>query len=168
MGGGCLLFLDLIEVTLNEMGYELVDFKKLTHGLLRIYIDYSFEQQTYNKIITIKDCEKVTYQLLRVFLVEKVDYSRLEVSSPGLDRPLKKMRDYIRFVNKEAIVKLKMQSPDVVNYKLFRGVLRPPKDENLKLEFKETDGSSAILNFTLADVYKACLVPKVNFRSRKA
>jgi len=90
------------------------------------------------------------------------------VSSPGLDRPLKKLSDYVRFVDQEAIIKLRMPMPGAANRKSFQGILRVPEGENLKLEFEANDGSAAVLDFTLADVDKARLVPKVDFRSRKA
>lgn len=159
--------LDLIETTLSGMEYELVDFEKAERGLVRVYIDFPFEHAD-KGAITVEDCEKVTHQLLHVFTVENVNYERLEVSSPGLDRPLKKLSDYVRFADQEAIVKLRMPMPSAANRKSFQGILRAPEGENLKLEFETKDGSVAVLDFTLADVDKARLVPKVDFRSRKA
>lgn len=162
-----LQLLGLIETTLSGMGYELVDFEKAARGLVRVFIDFPFEHADKGPI-TVEDCEKVTHQLLHVFTVENVDYERLEVSSPGLDRPLKKLTDYVRFADQEAIVKLRIPMPGAANRKSFQGILRVPEGENLKLEFEANDGSAAVLDFTLADVDKARLVPKVNFRSRKA
>jgi ribosome maturation factor RimP len=162
-----LQLLELIETTLSGMDYELVDFEKAARGLVRVYIDFPFEHAD-KGTITVEDCEKVTHQLLHVFTVENVDYERLEVSSPGLDRPLTKLSDYVRFVDQEAIVKLRMPMPGAANRKSFQGILRAPEGDNLKLEFETNDGSAAVLDFTLADVDKARLVPKVDFRSRKA
>ncbi len=159
--------LDLIETTLSGMGYELVDLEKADRGLVRVFIDFPFADADKGPI-TVEDCEKVTHQLLHVFTVENVNYERLEVSSPGLDRPLKKLSDYVRFADQEAIVKLRMPMPGAANRKSFQGILRTPEGENLKLEFEANDGSAALLDFTLADVDKARLVPKVDFRSRKA
>ena len=159
--------LDLIETTLSGMGYELVDFEKAARGLMRVYIDFPFEHADKGPI-NVEDCAKVTHQLLHVFTVENVDYERLEVSSPGLDRPLKKLVDYVRFVDQEAIIKLRLPMPSAANRKSFQGILRASEGENLKLEFEANDGSAAGLDFTLADVDKARLVPKVDFRSRKA
>ena len=99
--------------------------------------------------------------------VENASYERLEVSSPGLDRPLKKLADYRRFSGLEALVKLRMAMPGAANRKSFQGILQQPEGEQLKLEFEGKDGP-AMLAFTLADVDKAHLVPKVDFRSRKA
>ncbi|MFL9922966.1 ribosome maturation factor RimP [Herbaspirillum lusitanum] len=159
--------LELIETTLKGMGYELVDFEKAARGLLRIYIDFPFEQAEKGSI-TVEDCEKVTHQLVHVFTVENVAYERLEISSPGLDRPLKKLNDYLRFADAEAIIKLRVPMPNTSNRKTYQGLLRAPEGESLKLEFEANDGSAAVLSFTLADVDKAHLVPQVDFRSRKA
>lgn len=158
--------LELIETTVVGMGYELVEFEKAARGLLRVYIDFTPENAEQGQI-TVEDCEKVTHQLLHVLTVENVVYERLEVSSPGLDRPLKKLADYVRFAGKEAIVKLRIPMPGAAHRKSFQGVLGEPDGENLKIEFETKDGS-AVLDFTLADVDKAHLVPQVDFRSRKA
>jgi len=74
---------ELIETTVVGLGYELVDLERTGRGSLCIYIDQPAG-------IAIEDCEKVTRQLQHVLTVENIDYERLEVSSPGLDRPLKK------------------------------------------------------------------------------
>lgn len=158
--------LQLIEKTVLGMGYELVDFEQAGRGLLRVYIDFA-PQDAEQGSITVEDCEKVTHQLLHVLTVENAVYERLEVSSPGLDRPLKKLADYARFAGQEAIVKLRMAMPNAANRKSFQGILHAPDGDKLKLEFEGNDGS-ALLEFVLADVDKARLVPKVDFRSRKA
>jgi len=166
-----LRLLELIEKTVVGMGYELVDIEQAAHGLLRVYIDLPFEGDAAEKMdggnITVEDCEKVSHQLSHALTVENANYERLEISSPGLDRPLKKLADYIRFVGQEAMVKLRLPMPGAANRKSFQGVLHEPEGEQLKLEFEGKDGP-AILEFTLADVDKARLVPKVDFRSRKA
>ncbi|MBV8665888.1 MAG: ribosome maturation factor RimP [Burkholderiaceae bacterium] len=161
-----MLLRDLIEKTVLGMGYELVDFEQAARGLVRVYIDFAdADEDTGN--ITVEDCEKVTHQLLHVLTVENASYERLEVSSPGLDRPLKKLAHYVRFAGHEALVKLRMPMPGAANRKSFQGVLHAPEGEQLKIEFEGKDGP-AMLEFTLADVDKAHLVPKVDFRSRKA
>jgi ribosome maturation factor RimP len=161
--------LELIEKTVTGMGYELVDFEPAAHGLLRVYIDFPAVEAEVEeeRPITVDDCEKVTHQLLHVLTVENVNYERLEVSSPGLDRPLKKASDYRRFAGREALVKLRMPMAAASNRKSFQGILLEPDGDNLKLEFEGKEGP-AVLEFTLADVDKARLVPKVDFRSRKA
>ncbi len=153
----------LIEKTVTGMGYELVDFEQAARGLLRVYIDVMPEE---NRAVAVEDCEKVTHQLLHVLTVENANYERLEVSSPGLDRPLKKLSDYMRFAGQEAVVKLRMATPGGGNRKSFEGILHAPEGETLRLEFEGNEGP-AMLEFSLAEVDKARLVPKVDFRSRK-
>ncbi len=153
----------LIEKTVTGLGYELVDFEQAARGLLRVYIDVMPEE---NRAVTVEDCEKVTHQLLHVLTVENASYERLEVSSPGLDRPLKKLSDYTRFAGQEAVIKLRMAIPGAGNRKSFEGILHEPEGETLRLEFEGNEGP-ALLEFSLAEVDKARLVPKVDFRSRK-
>jgi ribosome maturation factor RimP len=157
------LLFALIEKTVTGMGYELVDFEQAARGLLRVYIDVTPEA---DRAVTVDDCEKVTHQLLHVLTVENASYERLEVSSPGLDRPLKKLSDYRRFAGQEAVIKLRMAIPGAGNRKSFEGVLHEPEGETLRLEFEGNEGP-ALLEFSLAEVDKARLVPKVDFRSRK-
>jgi ribosome maturation factor RimP len=161
-----LLLRDLIEKTIVGMGYELVEFEQAPRGLVRVYIDFAQQDEDTGNI-TVEDCEKVTHQLLHVLTVENAVYERLEVSSPGLDRLLTKFADYVRFAGYDALVKLRMPMPGAANRKSFTGVLHAPEGDKLKLEFEGNDGP-AVLEFTLADVDKARLVPKVDFRSRKA
>jgi ribosome maturation factor RimP len=156
----------LIEKTVVGMGYELVDFEQAARGLVRVYIDFTPEEAD-KGAITVEDCEKVTHQLLHVLTVENANYERLEVSSPGLDRPLKKYADYVRFAGAEAIIKLRLAMPNAANRKSFQGILQEPVGDTLALEFEGNQGP-AKLEFTLAEVDKAHLVPKVDFRSRKA
>ncbi len=153
----------LIEKTVTGMGYELVDFEQAARGLLRVYIDVPPEE---DRFVMVEDCEKVTHQLLHVLTVENANYERLEVSSPGLDRPLKKLADYVRFAGQEVVIKLRMAMPGAHNRKSFQGILHAPEGETLKLEFEGNEGP-AMLEFSLAEVDKARLVPKVDFRSRK-
>jgi ribosome maturation factor RimP len=139
-------------------------------GMVRVFIDYSFDgaaAQSDRGQITVEDCATVSHQLSHVFTVENINYERLEVSSPGLDRPLNKLTDFIRFVGCEAIVKLRLPMPGTPNRKTYQGIIREPKGETLMLEFEVKDGA-AMLEFALADVDKARLVPQVDFRSRKA
>jgi len=157
------LLFALIEKTVTGLGYELVDFEQAARGLLRVFIDVMPEE---NRAVTVEDCEKVTHQLLHVLTVENASYERLEVSSPGLDRPLKKLSDYTRFAGQEAVIKLRMAIHGAGNRKSFEGILQEPEGETLRLEFEGNEGP-ALLEFSLAEVDKARLVPKVDFRSRK-
>jgi ribosome maturation factor RimP len=154
----------LIEKTVTGMGYELVDFEQAARGLLRVYIDVPQGGEV--SLVAVEDCEKVSHQLLHVLTVENANYERLEVSSPGLDRPLKRVEDFLRFAGQEAIVKLRMPMASAANRKSFQGVLHEPLGEMLRLEFEGKEGP-AMLEFSLAEVDKARLVPKVDFRSRK-
>jgi ribosome maturation factor RimP len=144
------------------MGYELVDFEQAARGLVRVYIDFAqHDEEPVN--ITVEDCEKVTHQLLHVLTVENAAYERLEVSSPGLDRPLKKLADFERFAGSEVVITLKKP---LDGRKSYRGILHAPQGETIGLEFEGKEGA-AMLDFTLADIDKARLVPKFDFRSRK-
>ena len=107
----------MIEPVLDSMGYELVDVEFGAGGLLRIVIDVAGGTRN----VQVEDCEKVSHQLGRLFMVENVDYDRLEVSSPGLDRPLKKPADFLRFAGEK--VTLRMREP-IDGRRQFTGVLR--------------------------------------------
>ena len=159
--------LGLIEKTVIGLGYELVDVERAEQGLLRVYIDFSAADAAEKGPITVEDCATVSHQLSHVLTVENVNYERLEISSPGLDRPVRKLEDFVRFAGCEVIVKLRVAMPGTNNRKSFQGVLQEPAGEQLSLEFEGKDGP-ALLEFTLADVDKARLVPQVDFRSRKA
>jgi ribosome maturation factor RimP len=107
----------MIEPVLDSMGYELVDLEFGAGGLLRVVIDIVGGERH----VQVEDCEKVSHQLGRLFMVEDVDYDRLEVSSPGLDRPLKKAADFVRFAGEK--VTLRMRVP-IEGRRQFTGVLR--------------------------------------------
>lgn len=159
--------LELIEKTVTGLGYELVDVERAERGLLRVFIDFSAADAAEKGPITVEDCATVSHQLSHVLTVENVPYERLEISSPGLDRPVRKLEDFVRFAGYEIIVKLRVAMPGTNNRKSFEGVLQEPVGDNLSLEFEGKDGP-AMLEFTLADVDKARLVPKVDFKGRKA
>ncbi|MGV7208891.1 ribosome maturation factor RimP [Oxalobacteraceae bacterium A2-2] len=158
---------ELIEKTVSGLGYELVDVERAERGLLRVYIDFSAADAEEKGPITVEDCATVSHQLSHVLTVENVNYERLEISSPGLDRPLRKLADFQRFAGCEAIVKLRIAMPGTNNRKSFQGILQEPEGEQLSLEF-ETNEGPAQLQFTLADMDKARLVPQVDFKGRKA
>lgn len=134
----------LVETTVNGLGYELVDFERSGRGLLRVFIDKPDG-------IRVEDCEAVSNQLTRLFMVENVDYDRLEVSSPGLDRPLKKEADFVRFAGQKAQLKLRMP---LAGRKNFVGVIGPVNEGILQLE---VDGSAVAIE--LSNLDKARLVP---------
>ena len=117
----------IIERTLAGMGYELVDVEYAQDGLLRVYIDAPSG-------IALDDCEKVSRQLSHVLAVEDVDYARLEVSSPGVDRPLKKPADFERFAGAEVNVRLRRA---LYGRRNFEGVLTLEGDGRYGLELIE-------------------------------
>ncbi|GAB1232952.1 ribosome maturation factor RimP [Ferrigenium sp. UT5] len=135
----------LVETTLAGMGYELVDLELSGRGLMRVFMDKQPEG------ISVDDCERVSNQLVRLFTVEGVAYERLEVSSPGLDRVLKKEADFERFQGQKA--KLKLRVP-LNGSKQFVGVLGELKEGAVQLEI---EGGS--VSIELSNVDKARLVP---------
>lgn len=134
----------LVETTLAGMGYELVDLEISGRGLYRIFLDKPGG-------ITLDDCERVSNQLTRLFAVEGVAYDRLEVSSPGLDRPLKKEADFVRFRGEKASLKLRMPLDGRKN---FIGILGEVRNGVLQLDM---DGKQ--VSITLSNLDKARLVP---------
>ncbi|HCI53668.1 MAG TPA: ribosome maturation factor RimP [Gallionella sp.] len=134
----------LIEVTVSGLGYELVDVERAGRGLLRVFIDKP-------EGIAVEDCQVVSNQLTRLFTVENIDYDRLEVSSPGLDRALKKEADFIRFVGQKAQIKLRMP---IAARKNFIGVIGEINDGVMQLD---VEGVPVAIELTNVD--KARLVP---------
>ena len=135
----------LLETTLAGLGYELVDLERSGKGrMLRVFIDRP-------EGISVEDCAKVSQHLSRVLTVENVDYDRLEVSSPGLDRLLKKERDFVRFAGQRARIKLRVPMDGQRN---FEGVLRETKAGMVQLE---VDGR--IVSLELGNLERARLVP---------
>jgi ribosome maturation factor RimP len=78
----------------------------------------------------VEDCAKVSHQLSHVLTVENVNYERLEISSPGLDRPVRKLADFERFAGSECTVKLRMPMPGAANRKTFQGILQAPEGDS--------------------------------------
>ena len=134
----------LVETTVVGLGYELVDFERSGRGLLRVFIDKP-------EGISVDDCQTVSHQLTRLFLVENVVYDRLEVSSPGLDRPLKKEADFVRFAGEKVQLKLRMP---IEGRKNFVGVIGAVDGGMLQLD---VDGSLVAID--LSNLDKARLVP---------
>jgi ribosome maturation factor RimP len=139
----------LLEKTLTGLGYELVDVE--TAGgrggvLLRVFIDRQGG-------ITVDDCAAVSNHLTRLFAVEGVDYGRLEVSSPGLDRPLKRVQDFRRFEGERAQIRMRVP---IQGRRNFVGVLRGADEREVRLE---VDG--ALVSLALAQLDKARLVPNI-------
>ena len=132
--------------TLGGLGYELVDLESSRGGLLRVFIDSP-------RGISVEDCARVSNHLSRAFAVEGIDYERLEVSSPGLDRPLKRLEDYARFAGSKASVRLKLP---LDGRRRYEGTLSGVEDGRVVLE---VEGRRVSLAF--ADIDRARLVPDV-------
>ncbi|MBL0010050.1 MAG: ribosome maturation factor RimP [Nitrosomonas sp.] len=138
---------ELLESTLQGMGYELIEVERLAHNkLLRIFVDKEGG-------INIDDCVTISNHLSRLFAVENIDFGRLEVSSPGLDRPLRKEADFLRF--KGETVKLKLRVP-LQGQRNFVGVLRETNNGIIKIEVE-----GKLLDLELSNLGKARLVPKL-------
>jgi ribosome maturation factor RimP len=137
---------EIIEQTVTGMGYELVDFETTPRGrLMRVFIDKPDG-------ISVDDCAAVSHQLTRLFTVENIDYDRLEVSSPGLDRPLKKVADFVRFAGQEAQVRTRLPLDGRRN---FSGVLIGVQDGIVQLQ-----GTEKRFDIPLDQIDKARLTPK--------
>lgn len=148
----------LLGRTVDGLGYELVSAELSNRGrMLRIFIDKpaAGPQDAVASGITVDDCARVSNQLARVLEVEEFDYDRLEVSSPGLDRPLKKEADFARFAGEQARLTLRVP---VEGRRNFTGVMRAVAEGKLQLEIE-----GGMVSVDLANVDKARLVPKVEF-----
>jgi len=146
--------LSLVEKVVAGLGFELVDFETSPRArLLRVFIDIRENSgDNTGRGVTVDDCATVSNQLTRVFEVENVDYDRLEVSSPGLDRPLKKETDFLRFTGHE--VQLRLSMP-VGNQRNFVGVLQGLDDGVVTIATAKGE-----MRFPLEEIEKARLVPK--------
>ncbi len=143
----------LVERSVTQLGYDLVDFEVSNRGkLLRVFID-KLNPESATDSVNIDDCVLVSNQLGNLLSVEhEIDYDRLEVSSPGMDRVLKKESDFIRFIGERVQLKLRMP---IENRKNFLGILRGLSDGELLL-----DCDGAELKFALSNVDKARLSPQ--------
>ena len=167
-----------VEDTVTGLGYDLVDAEKSVGGLLRVLIDHLPPS---TDAITVDDCEKVTRQLQHVLEVEGASYERLEVSSPGLDRPLKKAADYARFAGEQIELTLKLPFKGRKKYSgelqalgdAWRLVLLDEKQSHTRATKRAAAqapaevGSDLALDFSLDEVREARLVPVVDFKGRR-
>jgi ribosome maturation factor RimP len=145
---------ELLETTVPPLGYELVDWE-LSPGakLVRVFID---QPAGSGVSVSVEDCARVSHHLTRLFAVENVDFERLEVSSPGLDRPLKSAGDFLRYAGQEA--KFTLHEP-LDKAKKLKGILRGVEGDAALVETDK--GLRAI---PLAAIAKARLVPKIEWR----
>jgi ribosome maturation factor RimP len=187
---------ETIEQTATGLGYELVEIERTAGGLLRVTIDMPYiagaalETQQF---INAEDCEKVTRQLQFVLEVEGAEYSRLEVSSPGIDRPLRNEKDFERFAGELIDITLKAPigvtasagSSVSASRKKFRGTLErtepatgpagwqivwsdePAAKPGQKISKKRVPAPLQALGFTLDEIQQARLAPVVDFKGRR-
>src|SRR5881394_2526846 len=142
----------VVEPVVTGMGYELVELQAANGGrMLRLFIDKPGG-------IGVEDCAAVSRQLSRVFEVEGFDYDRLEVSSPGIDRPLRKRVDFARFAGHKADVR--MRTPDATGRRRFVGVLRGADEGYVSLELEGAADGKQQVALALDDVERARLVPE--------
>ena len=146
----------LIEQAVVGLGYELVDFETSPRArLLRVFIDRlpgEVATDTKASAITVEDCSSVSHHLTRLFAVENIDYDRLEVSSPGMDRPLKKPADYERFAGSD--VQLKLRIPDGMQ-RNFSGTILGVAEDRVRIMTDKDERE-----FVFDNIEKARLVPK--------
>ena len=171
---------DAAQRTVTALSYELVDLERTGGGLVRVFIDRvpgAVYPTGDSELVTVDDCEAVTRQLQYVLEVEQCDYTRLEVSSPGLDRPLKREADYARFAGSTVALTLKLP---MAGRKKFEGVL-VAREGGWRLEMAPAVGKDGktgktgnsltgqepqALDFVLDEVREANLVPVVDFKGR--
>ena len=178
-------FQDIVEQTVSGLGYELVEIERSAGGLLRITIDLPWSPGD-EKFVNVEDCEKVTRQLQFALEVEGTEYRRLEVSSPGIDRPLKSEKDFERFAGQEVDITLKAPMGQAAggqvaaNRKKFRGTLEhngsgwqivwsdaPAVKPGQKVSKKREPAPLQALGFTLDELKEARLAPVVDFKGRR-
>jgi ribosome maturation factor RimP len=190
----------IVETTLKGLGYELVELEFGGRGLLRIFIDFAdwkarkgSKSDFNSEFIRVEDCEKATRQLNHVLTVEEIDYARLEVSSPGIDRPLNNSADFERFAGE--LVSLKLKKP-FENRKNFEGILGVEENGKYSIVYdavvkdaaqkkltklEKAQGKTAVivktntkksaepapqlkLTFTLEEADRVRLVPQISFK----
>ena len=187
----------IVEQTVTGLGYDLVEIERSAGGLLRITIDLPWfplaAPGSGEQFVTVEDCEKVTRQLQFALEVDAVEYKRLEVSSPGVDRRLRTGQDFERFAGSVVDVSLKApvgaaaQGLVSANRKKFRGTLErlpaaqgapprwqivwsdaPPVKPGQKVSRKRLAPALQALGFSLDEVREARLAPIVSFKGRGA
>jgi ribosome maturation factor RimP len=184
---------EIVEQTVAGLGYDLVETTRSAGGLLRITIDLPWSPATdaalpgalTEQFVTVEDCEKVTRQLQYALEVDEVDYKRLEVSSPGIDRPLRHEQDFERFAGQVVDVTLKEPLGSAAGgqvsatRKKFRGVLEraepawqivwrdePEVKPGQKISKKRVPAPLQALGFELSELKEARLAPIVSFKGR--
>jgi ribosome maturation factor RimP len=187
----------IVEETVTGLGYDLVEIERSAGGLLRITIDWPWQEGS-EPFITVEDCEKVNRQLQFALEVDGVEYNRLEISSPGIDRPLRNDQDFKRFVGQLIDITLKAPMGEAAsglvsaNRKKFRGTLEYPQGLSAedvvagskmhwqivwsdapqvkpgqRVSKKRIPPPLQALGFTLDELREARLAPVVDFKGRR-
>jgi ribosome maturation factor RimP len=182
----------IVEETVAGLGYDLVELERSAGGLLRITIDLPWTPGAPEQFINVEDCEKVTRQLHFALEVDGAEYKRLEVSSPGIDRPLRTEKDFERFEG--AMVDITLKAPIgansgaaagamvTANRKKFRGTLEktpegwqvvwneaPVAKPGARVSKKRVEAMPVhALGFTRDEIREARLAPVVSFKGRSA
>ena len=185
----------VVEQIVTGLDYDLVEIERSAGGLLRVTIDLPWVQPAadapeplVDQFVTVEDCEKVTRQLQFALEVDGVEYKRLEVSSPGIDRPLRHEQDFVRFEG--SVIDLTLKAPigaaamGQVNAtrKKFRGTLEraesggwqivwsdePAVKPGQKISKKRVPAPLQALGFALDELRDARLAPIVDFKGRGA
>jgi ribosome maturation factor RimP len=176
---------DTVDNVVTGLGYDLVEIERSAGGLLRVTIDLPWTPGT-EQFVNVEDCEKVTRQLQFTLEVEGADYKRLEVSSPGIDRPLRHERDFERFEGELVDLTLKASlgaaaaGQVAANRKKFRGTLEraatgwqitwrddAPAKPGQKVSKKKEPAPLQVLGFQLDELKEARLAPVVDFKGRR-
>ncbi len=151
---------ELFEPVINGMGFDLIEiehFPNPKHGVLRLYIDKPEGSASENdavKGVVIEDCSAVSRQISALIDVEDPISGKfnLEVSSPGLDRPLRRLQDFQRFTG--SLVKLKTVMP-MNGQRNFKGRLLEASEQSVVIE---TDDEEISLPMSAID--KARIEPE--------
>ena len=192
---------DIVDQTVGGLGYDLVEMERSAGGLLRITIDLPWVKPAMGfavgavlaeQFVNVEDCEKVNRQLQFALEVDGIEYKRLEVSSPGIDRPLRHVQDFERFVGH--VVDLTLKAPIGVaaagavnaNRKKFRGTLErvaandgsvgwqivwsdaPEVKPGVRVSKKRVPPPLQAMSFTFDELREARLAPIVSFKGRGA
>jgi ribosome maturation factor RimP len=177
---------EIVEQTVTGLGYDLVEIERSAGGLLRVTIDLPWVAGS-EQFVNVEDCEKVTRQLQFALEVDGAEYKRLEVSSPGIDRPLRREQDFERFAGEMVDITLKAPMGTAAggqvsaSRKKFRGKLEraeaggwqivwsdtPTPKPGQKVSRKREPAPLQALGFTLDELKEARLASIVDFKGRK-
>jgi ribosome maturation factor RimP len=184
---------DIVEQTVKGLGYDLVETERSAGGLLRVTIDLPWQAGAPEQFITVEDCEKVNRQLQFALEVDGIEYRRLEISSPGIDRPLRHAQDFERFTGQVIDITLKAPMGAAASglvsahRKKFRGTLErveatadteaswqitwrdePAVKPGQRVSKKKAPMPLQVLGFKLEELRDARLAPLVDFKGRQA